>query len=94
LAVNYSFDLYLADHAKAFLETLSQNERKVFFSALEEFLRDPIPDDITKFWVDAPPALARHRQVAAAEVGGFWIFYRFASVTTIHITHVQRAEDP
>ena len=80
-----TFDLVLSDSARAFLESLSESDRRDCYRELDVLSSEPHPDGVSKVLLDYFPY---QRGTFGAECGEFWISYQFLNAATLGIASV------
>ena len=79
------FSSSAAENASGF----SQTKLNALSDAIHELCCSPIPDEEAKHWMDALPLLSKHKFVAVAKLGGFYISYKLQRrPTAIYIAHI------
>ena len=80
-----TFDAVISSSSRTFLQSLSISERIEFFWALDDLLRDPYPDGVSKVALDFYPYSP---ETFGASIGEFWMSYTFLNTATISIAGV------
>ena len=85
-----TFDAVLSRSAREFIASLDLADRFSFELALDNLLKDPNPDGVSKVTLDFFP---HSPGVVGASVGEFWVTYSFLNAFTIQIASIYWSPD-